>query len=290
MKNILRLYFTIQEITKKISEDRVNVYAAQSSFFIIVCFFPFIILLLTIIQYTPITEEMLLKVFLTLTPEQLNPLISSTIKEIYSRPSAAFISITAIGTLWVAGQAFLGISQGLNSIYGIRETRNYILRRISASIYTLILIVVMVISLLFMVFGNIILNFTGTNFPVLAAFISELLQKKTLIIQCFLTIFFMLLYKYVPNRKGSLVRELPGALFAAIGWQVFSFIYSLYINRTPGFAAMYGSLATIVFAMLWLYFCISIVFYGAELNTLIEKKIIRLPGFFSRKRTSNKSL
>lgn len=290
MKIIFRLYFTIQEMTKKVREDHVTAYAAQSSFFIIVCFFPIAILLFNIIQYTPITEEMLFESITSLTPSQLTPLISSTLGEIYSRPSAAVISISAIGMLWVAGKAFLGILQGLNSIYGIEETRNYFLMRLSASIYTLIFILAMVISLLFLVFGNLILAVSRVHFPFFALLMDALLERKTLIIQCFLTIFFMFLYKYVPNRKSSLAKELPGALFAAIGWQVFSFIYSLYVNNTPGFAAMYGSLATIVFAMLWLYFCITIVFWGAELNTFIEKKIIRLPIPFRKKEKSNKSL
>lgn len=289
MKTFFRLYFTVKEITNKIMKDHVTAYAAQSSFFIIVCFFPMIILLFNILRYTPISEEFLLSVLTSLTPSQMNPLIQSVINEIYARPSVAIISISAIGMLWVAGKAFLGIAQGLNSIYGIEENRNYFLRRLSASLYTLIFIFVMVFSLLFLVFGNQILSVSREHFPVFALLIDALLQRKELILQCFLTIIFMFLYKYVPNRKSSLIKELPGAIFAAIGWQVFSFIYSLYINYSPGFTAMYGSLATIVFAMLWLYFCISIVFYGAEINTFIEKKIIQLPKFFTLKKKTNKS-
>lgn len=289
MKTIFRLYFTIKEITNKIRKDHVTAYAAQSSFFIIVCFFPMIILLFNILQYTPISEEFLLSALSTLTPSQMNPLIQSVINEIYARPSITIISISAIGMLWVAGKAFLGIAQGLNSIYGIEENRNYFLRRLSASLYTLIFIVTIVISLLFLVFGNQILSVSRGHFPVFALLIDALLQRKELILQCFLTIFFMFLYKYIPNRKSSLIKELPGALFSAIGWQVFSFIYSLYINYTPSFTAMYGSLATIVFAMLWLYFCITIVFFGAELNTFLDKKIIKLPKFFTPRKKTNKS-
>ncbi|MDD6573052.1 MAG: YihY/virulence factor BrkB family protein [Thermoflexaceae bacterium] len=287
MKTIFRLYFTIKEITNKIMKDHVTAYAAQSSFFIIVCFFPMIILLFNILQYTPISEEFLLSALSTLTPSQMNPLIQSVINEIYARPSVTIISISAIGMLWVAGKAFLGIAQGLNSIYGIEENRNYFLRRLSASLYTLIFIVTIVISLLFLVFGNQILSVSRGHFPVFALLIDALLQRKELILQCFLTIFFMFLYKYVPNRKSSLIKELPGALFSAIGWQVFSFLYSLYINYTPSFTAMYGSLATIVFAMLWLYFCITIVFFGAELNTFLDKKIIKLPNFFTLRKKTN---
>ena len=283
MNKILQICSTIQKIMLKVREDHVTTYAAQSSFFIIVCFFPVIILLFNIIQYTPITKDTLMNVLTTLVPAQLTPIIESTLNEIYARPSATVISVSAIGTLWIAGKAFLGISQGLNSIFGIKETRNYFLHRLWASIYTLIFIVAMIISLLLFVFGNHILVISSEPFPVFALLIDSLMERKELILLCFLTIFFMFLYKYIPNRKISLIKELPGALFAATGWQVFSFIYSLYINRTPNFTAMYGSLATIVFAMLWLYFCISIVFYGAELNTFLEKKIIRLPKFFSNK-------
>ncbi len=279
---MIRLFFILKSISQKINEDKVSVYAAQSSFFILVSFIPCLILLCTLIQYTPITEQMLLNAFEEIVPSQLTPLVASIINEIYSRSSAAIISITAIATLWVAGKAFLGITEGLNSIYGTTETRFYLLRRIKASFYTLVLVVIMVICLGLLVFGNIILNLTQVSFPVLNIVIGQLLRYKTLLMQCLLTLFFMFLYKYIPNRKGSLIREFPGALFAGVGWQLFSFLYSLYINHSSGFMNMYGSLATIVFAMLWLYFCISIVFYGAELNTFIEKKIIHLPKFHAK--------
>lgn len=279
---MIRLFFIIKSITQKINDDKVSVYAAQSSFFILVSFIPCLILLCTLIQYTPITEQMLLNAFEQIVPSQLAPLVASIINEIYSRSSVAIISITAVATLWVAGKAFLGITEGLNSIYGITETRFYFLRRIKASFYTLVLLVIMVICLVLLVFGNVLLNLTQETFPVLNIIIGQLLRYKTILMQCLLTLFFMFLYKYIPNRKGSLIRELPGALFAGIGWQLFSFLYSLYVNYSSGFMNMYGSLATIVFAMLWLYFCISIVFYGAEINTFIEKKIIHLPKFHDK--------
>ena len=279
---MIRLFFIIKSISQKIDDDKVGAYAAQSSFFILVSFIPCIILLCTLIQYTPITEVMLLDAFEQIVPSQLTPVVSSIVNEIYYRSSAALISITAIVTLWVAGKAFLGIAEGLNSIYGITETRNYFIRRFKACIYTLVLLVVIVVCLGLLVFGNIIMNLTQETFPVFSVIIRQLLRHKTILVQCLLTLFFMFLYKYVPDRKSSLIRELPGALFAGIGWQVFSFVYSLYVNQSSGFMNMYGSLATIVFAMLWLYFCISIVFYGAEVNTFIEKNIIRLPWFHAK--------
>lgn len=263
---------TIKKFTKKINDDRISAYSAQSSFFIIVCFFPFVLLLLTIIQYTPIHRQLLLDLFLALTPQKLAPLITDFIAHVYTRPSTALFSASAIITLWVSGKAFLGITQGLISIYHANEKGNYIIRRLFASIYTLIFIIVLVLCLIFLVFGSILITRLENIFPILTAIIRTLLNHKTIVLQCFLTLFFMLLYKFVPGRKTPLVRELPGAAFAAAGWQFFSYIYSIYVDKSANFDIMYGPLSVIVFAMLWLYFCISIFFYGAVLNAMFFNK------------------
>lgn len=288
MKNLLKIYFTINEVTRKVNEDKIGAYAAETSFFIIVCIFPFIFFIFTILQYTPINESVFLKLLTSTLPMQLEPLITSIVEEIYSRSSVALISITVIITLWICGSAFIGIIDGLNSIYGIRETRNYILRRICASIYALLFVFIIIAMLMFLVFGEFIIQITSDTFPIFSLLIAELLARKFLIVQCVLTLFFMGLYKYIPNRKGSLIKELPGALFSALVWQLFSYLYSLYISISPRFTFMYGSLASIVFAMLWLYFCISILFYGAEINALIEKKSLYLP-IFNYNTTSKKN-
>lgn len=271
MKKILYIYHLIKKFTKKILDDHVSAYAAQSSFFIIVSFIPFIILMLSIIQYTPLTEQMLLSWFIEATPSKLHPLITASINNIYGRSSFALISITALVTLWVAGKVFWGITHGLNLIYGVKESRNYIFRRLLASLYTFLLIIIIVIILMIFVFSNQLLYATKDNFPIFYLIVSRLLAHKIIITQCILTFFFLLLYKFVPSRQTSLIRQFPGAFFAAACWQLFSYIYSVYVNNSASFNAMYGNLAGIVFAMLWLYFCMTIFFYGAEFNILLEK-------------------
>lgn len=267
MKKVLYTYHLIKRFSKKILNDHVSAYAAQSSFFIIVSFIPFIILMLSIIQYTPLSEQMLLTLLLEATPNKLHPLIFASVNSIYESSSFTLISITALITLWVAGKVFWGITHGLNLIYGVKESRNYIFRRLLASLYTFLLILVIVITLMFFVFSNQILYATKDIFPIFFTIVSVLLTHKIIITQCVLTFFFLLLYKFVPSHPTSLIRQFPGAFFAATGWQLFSHIYSIYVNTSVSFNAMYGNLAGIVFAMLWLYFCMTIFFYGAEINT-----------------------
>ena len=64
---------------------------------------------------------------------------------------------------------------------------------------------------------------------------------------------------------------MPGALLTAMAWMVFSYFFSLYFTFFPNFSNMYGSLTAIIMIMLWLYVCMNIVLYGAEINAYYEK-------------------
>jgi membrane protein len=87
-----------------------------------------------------------------------------------------------------------------------------------------------------------------------------------------LTVFFMGLYRLLPDRRSSFLRQWPGALVAAIGWIVVSVACSLFMDGFTSFSYVYGSMAGIMIVLLWLYFCMSMVFYGAEFNFFLENK------------------
>lgn len=263
MNSITNIYLFSREFVKKISKDHISAFSAQTSYFITVCFFPLLIFVLTMIQYTPITEEILYTILIEFTPKKLNPLIFSFINDVYSHSTITLSSISAISALWTSSKAFFCIYQGLNKVNNIDTKANYIFKRLYAVIYTLLFVIVILIILSFLLFGN-------RLYEISSSFLLSLLIKyKFFIMSVTLTIIFTFMYKFLPERKTTFTKELPGAALAAIGWQLFSYLYSIYIDNSSSFAAMYGNLGAIVFTLLWLYFCINIFFYGAELNYLL---------------------
>ena len=64
----------------------------------------------------------------------------------------------------------------------------------------------------------------------------------------------------------------PWALAAAGAWLLFSALFSVYVNHFAKGLALYGSLTTMVLTMLWVYVCVSIVFYGAFFNRLLAQR------------------
>lgn len=274
MNFLFRFYFMIQEISKKIRDDDINAHAASASFFIIVCFFPMIILLLSFIKYTPITEEMLLTLSAA-APVQLQDILFSVIDEIYSRSSVTILSVTAIATLWTAGKSFLAISDGLRKIYNINQ-QGYFLGRILSSIYTLVFVMLIILLMIVITIGEMLSSFLDSYFPLISPIAHALFSNKYLIIFLLSTLTIMLVYTFIPRRHSTVIRQFPGAIFSAGGWILFTYVYSRYTSYSQGFSYMYGSLTSIVFIMLWLYFCMYIFFLGAEFNTFMELKILNI--------------
>ena len=124
----------------------------------------------------------------------------------------------------------------------------------------------------FQVFGRKLLSvFTARALP-LARTLSFLLEHLQLYSFFLLTALFSLLYLALPNRRQRLSRVLPGALAAAGAWLLFSALFSVYVNHFAKGLALYGSLTTMVLTMLWVYVCVSIVFYGAFFNRLLAQR------------------
>jgi len=271
----MRILFALKEISIKLSKDNITGYAAQSCFYITLSFFPFIMLLLTLIRFLPVKYDTIISILNEISPPQLHSFLDGIVKELFEKSSLTLTSVTAVATIWASGKGIMSLMQGLNSIYGIKETRNFLVQRLIATFYTLIFLIIIVFSLVVLVFGNQLLRFITIKLPNIAFITYAFMNQKYLIFPSVLMLFFLCLYIFVPNRrKTSIFNEFPGALIAAVGWFLFSYFYSLYVNNTPNFSYMYGSLTTFVFALVWLYCCMIILFFGAEINTFIYNKIL----------------
>ena len=53
---------------------------------------------------------------------------------------------------------------------------------------------------------------------------------------------------------------------------IFTRLYSVYVDHFAGLSNVYGSVYVMALSMLWLYFCVNILFYGGALNHLLAQK------------------
>ena len=267
MREILK---KIKNITDKIAEDHISAYAAQSAFFIMLSLVPILLLLMTLVRFTPITQADIMAAAYELFPKTVSSTIISIVNEVYSQTGTA-ISVSLLVALWSAGKGVLAISNGLNTIRGQIETRNYIFLRLRAAIYTVLFLLAIILSLVFLGFGNSISMLVNKYAPVLQYVMDFIIETRTIVMILVLIIFSLSIYMFLPNKRRRLRSQFPGAIFTAFGWTLASFIFSVYMDIFKGFSNMYGSLTTIVIIMLWLYFCMYVMLLGGEINDLLEQ-------------------
>lgn len=266
----------VKAFLKKLREDTVSAFAAQTAFFVILSFLPFLIFLLTLVKFLPIGPDKLLTAVQSVFPATLHDFIGVLLREVLQKTSGALVSISVAAALWSASRGVLVIIQGLNAVYGNKETRNYFRVRFLAVGYTMAFAVVLALTLLLLVFGNRIYVHIQSMVPLLKHSAVLLISLRTVMSFLVLTAFFFVLYVFVPNRKSPhKTSEIPGALLSAAGWLGFSYLYSFYIDRMSNYSAMYGSLTAIVLCMIWLYACMYIMFIGAELNVVASEASVR---------------
>ena len=272
MKRLKEIYQKILNMTADVTEDHVGAYAAQSAYFFMLCMIPIILLLITMVQYTPVTKADVMTAVIQVFPTSVDSMITSIVNQVYNQ-SSGIIPITVVVALWSAGKGVLAMTSGLNCVYKCNETRNYIFLRIRATIYTVMFILVIIFLLVLSVFGNTLNIFIAAHVPILKNLADRLIAMRTIITPIVLMVFCLLIYKFLPNRKDKLRKQLPGAVFEAIGWMIVSWIFSVYVDIFKGFSDMYGSLTTIVLIMLWMYFCMYCILLGGELNMMMYDKV-----------------
>ena len=251
--------------------DHVGAYAAQAAYFIMLSFIPFILFITTLIRYTDMSYNMLSDLIRSIIPHSLQDYVMELVSEVYNR-SSAVVPITALLALWSAGKAIQSLINGLNTIYHVKETRNWLINRVYAVFYTMLFGLAIVSSFLVLVVGDTLVDMLLPHIPHLMLTAIGVFGARTMLVCIIVFVIFMFLYKVLPNRPATLKSQAPGAAIIAVAWTIFSNLFSLYFELFPSFSRMYGSLTALIIMMFWLYWCMLFVLFGAEINAYFENQ------------------
>ena len=225
-------YYKFKTLIQGIVKYRVSLYASNASFYIILAFFPAVMLLVGLM------------------------------------PTVGFTQTDLLGAM--SGVYYIQV--GINAIYGCEEKRSYLMRRLMSMLYMIFLLIALIFTLLILGFGQEVALFLASQSVPVLNFIAEIMQFRGLILLLLLSLLFCIVYCVFPNQKVPLRKALPGAVLAALGWLVFTLGFSIYARYFSNYSVLYGSLSMIALGMLWLYVCISILFYGCVLNHYLDKE------------------
>ncbi|WP_051475682.1 YihY/virulence factor BrkB family protein [Bacillus sp. J37] len=262
----------IKELVSRFLSDEVPGLSAQLSYFFLLSLFPFLIFLITLIGYLPISQTEVLNTIVEFAPGQSMQLINTTLDEILNNRNGGLLSFGIIATLWSASNGINAIVRAFNKAYDVDESRSFIVARGMAILLTIAMVFVIIVALLLPVFGKEIGVFIFSNFGFSAEFLTIWNTLRWLVSGIILFIVFTALYFVAPNKRLHIKDGLPGAFAATLGWMVVSLAFSYYVGNFANYSATYGSIGGIIVLMIWFYLSGMIIILGGELNAMLYKR------------------
>ncbi len=257
-------------LTRLISLN-IPLYASHASFFIALSVFPCLVLLMGLLRYAGLDAELLTEMLHGILPTALMPAAQRLIQNTYKASTGTLLSLSAVTALWSASRGIQGLRAGLNAIYGVEENRGYFRTRFLSIFYTVAFLLTLLLTLVLHVFGTALQQWLPVQENTLLGFLESVVDLRFFLLLAIQTCLFTAMFSVLPNQRCRFRDAFPGAVLAAIGWLVFSQLYSIYVEHFAGLSTVYGNVYAVALSLLWLYFCICIVFYGGALNRLLQK-------------------
>ena len=274
MKDTMRdIYDAVDEFFGGMGSRRITTYSAACAYYLFMSLVPVIMLLVSVLQYTPLTRDVVLEAVADYVPESLYEIVDYIVTSIYNGGRVA-LTVSILLTLWSASACMKALLRGMDSVYDAERREDYIRFSLRACFYMVIFVFILLLSFFVMVYGGQILDMIEDSMPANHSldFLFTLAEDlRFLMILALLAMVFSLLYKWMPAKNLKYRRQLPGAVFSAVVWAAFSFIFSFYVSLSDKFGA-YGYIGTIMVAMIWIFYCFYFLLMGGFINHYIEMK------------------
>jgi membrane protein len=257
---------------KRFNDDHCFLLSSGIAFALLFCLVPLLLLVLALIgTYLFSDQEVLnhISEYLKDMLPSLDPKIRKNILKIVQ--DRRIVGILGMGgLLWTSTWVFSSLGSALNIIFRVKRDRS-LLRGKAVDLFMLLLAGTLL--LMSMALSSVITLFQGYlfKFPLDIGFIFHPILKY--LIPFFLTFcMFFLIYKIAPNKRIHSGIALKATFVASILWEVAKQLFGWYILHLGRFSVLYGSLATLVIFLLWIYYTSAIFLFGGEIASLLEQR------------------
>lgn len=268
---IKKISSNIKKLIASTERDRIFLYAAQASYYVIFSMIPFMCLLISILSFfIPVDMYSVFAAYNF--PQEIKDIFFTILDQLFATQNVSLMSVSAVFALWAASRGADSIRVGLERVYHEKRSKGFWQHQMKSLVSTIVLILMMIGNVVFTVFGKVIAEML--HMVEIFDFIRYCSVLILFITMCFA---FALLYAFVGKGGktdwGERFRQhIPGAVFAAAGWILLSYGGALFIHFFPSASAIYGTLTAMSIVMLWVNACIVVLLLGAEINKIIWRE------------------
>ncbi len=255
-----------------VREKQISLHAAYAGYFIILAVFPALLMLLSLLRFAGLQVEVLVDMMGEILPPALMETVEGMVYSAWLHSTGTVLGLSALTALWSASRGIFGLLQGLNAVYDQGESRGYLYTRGISVIYTFLFGIVLILTLVLHVFGNAVFRWLSMVDNPVVMFLVDMVDARLFLLLMLQCLIFTLMYMVLPNGRNGFGSSLPGGILSSVGWLIFSDLFSVYVTHFNRYSLIYGSVYALALGMLWLYCCLSILFYGGALNHWLSSR------------------
>ncbi len=241
--------------------------------------FPFLIVLTSLAGFFGSKElaDQAAGLLLQVWPKQVADTLSGEIHDVLTTTRGDILTIGAVLAVYFASNGVEALRVALNRAYSVVETRRWYWLRLESIGYTLLAAFTSLAMAFLIVLGPLILEAARRHIPVIVENNENFLNVSRYGITILaLTVALFVLHAWIPCGRRSFLQILPGIVFTLVASMVSGIVFGQYLARfASNYVTMYAGLASVIIALVFLYFLAAIFVYGGELNAAIIKS--RLP-------------
>ena len=261
----------ILEMTDLYFSKHISRSAAELAYFLILSFFPLLICVNAFIVLLPVDLEAVLAAAAPLLPKAAYDILGEYVGYITTNQSPGLLAAGIFMTLFFASAAFRALMNIMEEIYSRKGYRGF--RQVVASVlFALLLLVTIFLSLVVLLTGGWLFQEVERLLHLDAGVLPRDWQwMRFLLLFLLVFLFVLLVYRVAAPRGKPRPPVMTGAFLAAVALSVFSILFSWFIGLSSRYSLVYGSLASIIILLVWLYLCGNILILGNVFNCVWYK-------------------
>jgi membrane protein len=241
--------------------------------------FPFLIVLTSLAGFfgSKNLADQAAELMLQVWPEQVASTLSGQIHDVLTTTRGDALTIGLVLAVYFASNGVESLRVALNRAYAVIEPRRWYWLRLESIGYTLVAAVTSLAMAFLIVLGPLIIATARRYIPLIVESNENLLSiARYGITSVAMIVALFILHAWLPAGRRTFFQILPGIVFTMLASLVSGIGFGLYLARfANNYVTMYAGLASVIIALVFLYFIAAIFVYGGELNAAIIKS--RLP-------------
>ncbi len=240
--------------------------SAALTYYLLFAVFPLLVFVSVLLGALQLNVESITAFISRFAPPAVVSIIRAYLQYISGNANRNLLWFSLVFSIWFPMRATSCLMHSVRKAYGYGPPASMWHGILRTLIFAVFLIISITLTALLTVVGRRVLEFVSTLITIPAEFIDIWSYLRFILMGVIMAVMLWLLYMLALGEKIPAGQVWPGVLVSLVGWLAVSMAFSYYVENFAHYAELYGSIATIVVSLLWLYWSGMVLILGAELN------------------------